>query len=149
MKRLKQYFASDSVLTSLRARLEAQNALKEQVRKCLPTPIDEQIESAVLHSRTLTLWVNSPVWASRLRYLAPQLLRQLKQEGLLLERIQPRIQVERAKKTVKRRSGRKIQLSDGSAEALRHTADSIQDRSLREALIRLSRHRKSVERDQT
>jgi hypothetical protein len=140
MKRVKQYLASDSVLTSLQARLVAQNTLKERVQKLLPTPIDEQIESAVMQSRTLTLWVNSPVWASRLRYLAPQLLRQLKQEGFILDRIQPRIQVAETRKQIRRRIGRKIQLSHGSAEALRHTADSLQDRPLREALMRLSRH---------
>jgi hypothetical protein len=140
MKRVKQYLASDSVLTSLKTQLAAQSALKERVQKLLPAPIDEQIENAVMHSRTLTLWVNSPVWASRLRYLAPQLLRQLKQGGFILDRIQPRIQVAETRRPLKRRTGRKIQLSHGSAEALRHTADSLQDRPLREALMRLSRH---------
>jgi hypothetical protein len=140
MKRVKQYFASDSALNSLKARLAAQNTLKERVQKLLPTPIDEQIESAVMHARTLTLWVNSPVWASRLRYLAPQLLRQLKQEGFILDRIQPRVQVQESHKPLRRRIGRMVQLSPESAEALRHTADSLQDRPLREALMRLSRH---------
>ncbi len=147
MKRVKQYLASDTTLTSLKARLAAQKTLKEQVKKLLQPPIDEQIENAVMHSRTLTLWVNSPVWASRLRYLAPQLLRQLKQEGLILDRIQPRVQVRESHKPSKRQMTRKAQLSPGSAEALRHTADSLQDRPLREALIRLSRHSGSEDRE--
>ena len=146
MKRVKQYFASHSALTSLQAHLAAQNTLKERVQKLLPTPIDEQIENALIHSRTLTLWVNSPVWASRLRYLAPQLLRQLKQEGFILDRIQPRIQVQ-VQKPLKRQFDRRLQLSDESAEALRQSADSLQYRPLREALMRLSRHTRKVETD--
>ena len=146
MKRVKQYFASDSALSSLQARLTAQDTLKLRVQKLLPAPIDEQIENAVMHSRTLTLWVNSPVWASRLRYLAPQLLRQLKQEGIILDRIQPRIQVQEVQRPFRRRPSRKIQLSSGSAEVLRQTADALQDRPLREALMRLSRHTGRVKR---
>ena len=147
MKSVKQCIAHHSSLVSLSAQLSRQKALTEQVKNLLPTPLNEQIAGAVIQSRTLTLWVNSPVWASRLRYLAPQLLRQLKQQGLILDQIHPRVLLLENNRSIRHSTRERLALSKESAETLRRTAVSLEDKPLREAMLRLSSHVQSSDRD--
>jgi hypothetical protein len=128
-------------LTQLNRQLVQQQRLAEQVRELLPPPLNEQLLGAVLNGRRLTLLVQSPVWASRLRYLAPQLLRQLRQQGLLVEQVQPRIVPEQGK-TRKRAPRKSPVLSPQNVKLLRQTAEAMEAGPLREALLRLSRHQK-------
>jgi hypothetical protein len=132
---------AQSNLTQLNRQLAQHQKLAEQVRDLLPPPLDEQLLAAVLNGRRLTLLVRSPVWASRLRYLAPQLLRQLRQQGLLVEQLHPRIVPEQGKP--RKSAPRNVPvLSPQSAKLLRQTAEALEAGPLREALVRLSRHQK-------
>jgi hypothetical protein len=126
-------------LAQLKRQLSAQQALASQVAKLLPSPLNEQLQGAVLSGRRLALLVNSPVWASRLRYLAPQLARQLRQRGLPVEQVVPRI-VPEERKTTSGRPSRSISLSKKNAQMLRQTAESLESGPLQDALRRLSRH---------
>lgn len=127
-------------MAQLNKELALQQQLMEQVRACLPPPLDQQLLAAVLNGRALTLWVNSPAWASRLRYLAPQLMRQLGRLGLMVEHLHPRII---PAQVIGKRGGRRqpTKLSENSAKLLRQTAEALEDGPLQEALKRLSRHR--------
>ncbi|MCU7844366.1 MAG: DUF721 domain-containing protein [Candidatus Thiodiazotropha sp. (ex Monitilora ramsayi)] len=147
MKSVKQCIAHHTSLASLGTQLSRQKALTEQVRNLLPAPLNEQIAGAVIQIRTLTLWVSSPVWASRLRYLAPQLLKQLKHQGLILDRIHPRVLVPDNSRTTRQRTHKRLALSEESAETLRRTAVSLEDKPLREAMLRLSSHAQSTGQD--
>ncbi|MGD8910295.1 MAG: DciA family protein [Chromatiales bacterium] len=126
-------------LTQLNRQLAQQQRLAERVRDLLPPPLNEQLLAAVLNDRRLTLLVQSPVWASRLRYLAPQLLRQLRQQGLLVEQLHPRI-VPAEGKTRKSTPRKASVLSPQNAKLLRQTAEALEAGPLREALLKLSRH---------
>ena len=139
MQSLKKLLGNQTTLGQLREQLKAQESLTGEVRSLLPSPLNEQLRGAVLKGRRLTLLVNSPAWASRLRYLAPQLMRQLRQKGLLIEQIVPRILPEQGKARVGR-PARIPLLSRQSADTLRQTAESLEPGPLREALRRLSRH---------
>lgn len=139
MQRIQKLLNTQGLLAQLKRELAQQQSLLEQVRASVPSPLSEQLLSAVLSGRTLTLLVHSPVWASRLRYLAPQLLRQLRQQGLAVEQIRPRIVP--AQDAKRQTQGRQpVALSPHSAESLRQAADALKPGPLREALRRLSRH---------
>lgn len=139
MQRLRRLISAKGPLAQLNRQLAEQKRLTAEIRKELPAPLDAQLQGAVMSGRTLSLLVHSPVWASRLRYLAPRLLRQLKQRGLDIEQIHPRIVPEQLPR---RHPGapRAPRLSPHSAEALRQTAETLEPGPLQEALRRLSRH---------
>jgi hypothetical protein len=128
-------------LTQLNRQLAQHQRLTEQLRDLLPPPLNEQLLAAVLNGGRLTLLVPSPVWASRLRYLAPQLQRQLRQQGLLVEQLHPRI-VPQQLEPRKRRQRKPPVLSQQNAKLLSQTAKTMEASPLREALLRLSRHQK-------
>ncbi len=141
MYTIQKFLSAQGTLDQLNKQLVQQQKLAQQVRDLLPSPLNEQLLTAVLNGRVLSLLVSSPVWASRLRYLAPQLLRQLRQQGLPVEQLRPRIVP--ARSDAKRPSKRRLSgLSPESANLLRQAADALEAGPLQEALRRLSRHRK-------
>ncbi|MCU7904643.1 MAG: DUF721 domain-containing protein [Candidatus Thiodiazotropha sp. (ex Epidulcina cf. delphinae)] len=132
--------ASHAAPARLGEKLSAQKALFQRVRQYLPPPLDSQLKAAVLQEQTLSLFVTSPVWASRLRYLIPQLQRQLRENGLSVDRLRTRILPGGAAEPAKPKLKRRLKLSRKSGDLLRQTAASIDDRQLRDAMLRLSSH---------
>jgi hypothetical protein len=139
MRTIKQVITSHSALTALGRQLSNQQALADQVRALLPSPLNSLIRAAVLETRTLSLFVDSPVWASRLRYLAPELIRQLKRQDLIIDQVRTRIVPESRRKRSSHEQ-HQLLLSEQSAELLRKTAATLTDEPLREAMLRLSSH---------
>jgi hypothetical protein len=141
MKPIRKVLNAPGLLSQLKKELTRQQTLTEQVRASLPPPLNEQLLGASLSGRRLSLWVNSPAWASRLRYMAPQLLRQLRKQGLAIEHLRPHIVPE---KGVAKRSGshRAAALSPNSARQLLRAAEALEPGPLQDALRRLSRHQR-------
>ena len=54
--------------------------LGQWLHQHLPEPLNTQTKILNLRNQILILSTNSPVWATRLRYLAPELVNQLAQE---------------------------------------------------------------------
>jgi hypothetical protein len=141
MHQIRKLLNTQGTLTQLRQALAQQQKLLQTVRDCLPSPLNDQLQAAVLNGRTLSLMVHSPVWASRLRYQAPQLLRQLRQQGLTIEQIRPRITP--AVGITRKTKHRQVEaMSPGSAKALSQVAETLEAGPLQDALRRLSRHQK-------
>ncbi len=141
MKSIQKLISSQTNLASLGEQLSRQASLMQQVKSYLSPPLDTQIQAAVLKDQTLSLFVNSPAWASRLRYLAPQLIRQLKQSGMIVNAVRARI-IPASGSAAKGRQLHRPVLSEESAESLRRTAESLEAGALRESMLRLSRHSK-------
>lgn len=139
MQPIQRLLGSRQALTRLEARLTAQSRLLEQVRGLLEPALAQHCSGAILAGKTLTLLVAGPVWGSRLRYLAPQLERQLQQQGLGARRLRVRV-VPPEGRPARRRPRRARPLSANNAKLLRDTAAAVGDRQLGEALLRLSRH---------
>lgn len=139
MRTVQQFISSHTSLADLGRRLARQRELTDQVRALLPAPLNEQLLAAVLQNRGLSLFVNSPVWGSRLRYLAPELQRKLRQAGITVDLVRTRIVPVRRPKSEGRRRHRLV-LSERNAALLRQTAAALADDSLRDSLLRLSRH---------
>ncbi|MEL0585083.1 MAG: DciA family protein [Candidatus Thiodiazotropha sp. (ex. Lucinoma kazani)] len=120
--------------------MSAQKALYQQIKRYLPMPLDAQLKAAVLQDGTLSLFVISPVWASRFRYLLPQLQRQLRENGVTVDRLRTRILPSDTAKPIRTMQKQQIKLSKESSKQLRQAAASIDDQPLRDAILRLSQH---------
>ncbi|MEJ2608823.1 MAG: DciA family protein [Candidatus Thiodiazotropha sp.] len=139
MQSVRKIITGRATPAQLGKQLSEYAALCQQVRKCLTPPLDQQLKATVLQGRTLSLFCESPVWASRFRYAIPQLQRQLAGCGLVVKQIRTRILLSNSAKPVKK-SHKHLSLSCQSSEALRQAAAAIEDKGLKEALLRLSRH---------
>lgn len=123
-------------LRSLLEVLDQQQALLAKIRQRLPAPLGEHLIGAHLQRRRLVLHVDTPAWASRLRYQAPTLARSLRPDVPGLEDIQVRIQPAQARR--REQNARSIRLSAQAARHLRDTAAGLQDPALSAALQRLA-----------
>lgn len=126
---------SGTILSELGKQLSAQRTLHQQLKQLLPAPLDSQLKAAVLQHGNLNLFVASPVWASRFRYLLPQ----LRANGIDVKQVRTRILPNDSVKPRQKKRDR-IVLSQEAGEQLRQSAEAIEDPSLREALLRISRH---------
>jgi hypothetical protein len=127
-------------LSGLGKRLSAQKALHQQLKNLLPTPLNSQLKAAVLQNGNLSLFVPSPVWASRFRYILPQLQKELSTHGIHVNHLRTRILPSEAAKPKGVQQRRRISLSTEASKQLRESAAAIDDAALREALLRISRH---------
>ncbi|PMB54352.1 DciA family protein [Coxiella-like endosymbiont] len=67
-------------------------ALETFLNQILPPEIVPYCRIMNLSQGTLTLHLKSPVWATRVHYLGPYLLKQLSQQDLMIRKIQCRVQ---------------------------------------------------------
>jgi hypothetical protein len=142
MKPLNRMFVSTRSLASLGERLSAQQALLERIRPLLPAPLEDHCVWAILRDSDLTLLVDSPAWANRLRYLVPQLKQQLLRHGLQVRNIRIKVTILRGDAGRRTRHRKANPLSRANAELLDCVARGIEDEGLRNALLRLSRRAK-------
>ena len=75
---LQHYLAHHPPLRRLRSAIRQQQDLLQQVQHWLPAPLSTHCHSAALQQNRLILAADSPVWASQLRYQAPDLLHRLR-----------------------------------------------------------------------
>jgi hypothetical protein len=142
MDSLSEIVASGKTLNQLITQLSTQKVLLNQLRQLLPSPLDAQLKAAILQQGSLTLFVSSPVWASRLRYLLPQLQKQLNERDIHLKKVRTSILPNESTKPVKTKKPDPPTLSQSAAQHIRETAKTISDPSLKAALVRLGRHAK-------
>jgi len=108
------------------------------MRKELPPETHEHYHVASIREKTLYIVTDSPVWTTRLRQLAPQILqitqiRSQCQHVHISSRLQPAANVPKPA-TVMR------QLSEKSSQLIRQTSSYIEDENLKKALLKMSRH---------
>jgi hypothetical protein len=121
-----------------RARLLAD--LDAQLQTLLAPPLQQHCRVLALREPVLVLAADSPVWAARLRFHAPQLIRQISlPRSLRLRSIRVRVRPPEASgaatlKPVRRRGHR-------SAAAIQQAAKTVSDPALKTSLLKLaSRH---------
>jgi hypothetical protein len=111
--------------------------LNRVLSRALPAPLDAHCRVLNLRHHTLTLAVDDPLWASRLRYQTRTLLQQLAAvESVTVRTIQIRIQPQATPRQEKSR--RNKPLSASNARLVRQTARSLKDERLRAALLRVA-----------
>ena len=135
-KSVRRLLQDKPTLKSLDREIAAQRALLTLVRQCLPADLATHCLNAQIHEDRLTLHTDSPVWATRLRYLATQLISVLKHEYPQLREIKIRLLVTRQPPSGRTGPAAK---SDAAAAIIHESALDTQPSPLRDALLRLSR----------
>lgn len=123
-------------LKLIASEISAQRALLEQVRALLPGDLANHCVAARLRDQQLTLHADSPVWATRLRYLTNQILGLLQSDHPSLRGIKIKLLLTRAAPAPRHRVAHK---SDVAAAIIHDSAQDTKQPQLRDALQRLSR----------
>lgn len=122
-------------LKLIEAEISAQRALLIQVRELLPGDVARHCVAAQLRDQRLTLHADSPVWATRLRYLTAQILGLLQREHPSLRWIKIKLVLPHSPPPARPRVARR---SDAAAGIIHDSAQDTKQPQLREALQRLS-----------
>jgi hypothetical protein len=139
----------DILASGPHARLLAQNGLNNEllglVRKQLSGSSSLHCVNARLQRDTLIVHVDSPAWATRLRFQLGGLLPNLRKTPSLagLQQIQIRIQPGAEKKPHGSEPSSSARLSEESAVLIRSLAAAIPDETLRASWLRLAKNSKS------
>ena len=136
MRRVDRLIGSSDSLRRLSAALAQHRALLEAVAGLLPADVAAHCVAATLTGSELRLLVDSPAWATRLRYLARDLQRGLRNRWRV-ETVT--VGVEPIRGATAGRPIRRARLSAAAATAIASAAAGIEDEGLRQALLRLSR----------
>jgi hypothetical protein len=118
-------------------RVQKLQRLEQAVLQLLPENLAAHCKVMNLKKEILVLGTTSSAWAARLRFAAPEILKQLQcQFSLKLRSVQVRIQPE----TVENQSVNPVKprLSLASGTLLAQTAQSVDHPGLQEALYRLA-----------
>ena len=140
MKTLNYYFNSVHSTLGIRQQLTQQRVILERLRTLLPPPMGEHCIGAIQKNSDLILHVDSPVWASRLRYLSTELKQQLRQERLIVRHIRVKVALPHQHAVNGLPKQRIKPLSSANAKIIRSMAEYLEDPALKMALLRLSKH---------
>ena len=112
------------------------------LRNGLPPECDGHYQAATIHDGTFVIVTDSPVWTTRLRQLGPQILQLL--ENKTPEKIQHIRVITRHGPTVSNHKPAVIkrELSQQASRHIAQTAEYINDKSLKDALIKISKRGK-------
>ncbi len=131
-------------LAPLSRRATALQRATDHLRAGLGATLGNHCQVANRRGDTLVLTTDSAAWASRLRFLAPQLLKALSDAEGWSGLHKLKVLVRPADAMPKHPASRRLALSVKSAELLTDVAEATQDRALREVLLRLSRRCEQV-----
>lgn len=128
-----------SKYASLLKRARAQMALEAQVRELLPAPLSEHCRLLAVRDETLVLAADSPVWASRLRFHAPLLVKQLSRlRGVNLRTIRVRVRPPEATAATPDLRRTANRCGTAGTAAIQQAAQTVSDPELKTALLRLA-----------
>lgn len=130
---------------TLLARSRRYEKLTLLLHQHLPPECDGHYAVTNIHQRELVIMADSPVWATRLRQLAPQILALTRQDFAQLQHVQIKSRLPAsvtaqtpASAAAKPRVRRQISLR--ASQQISSAASSITDRALKNALLKLARH---------
>jgi len=127
------------------ARAKTLIELQVLLHELLPAPLNEHCRVLAIRDETLILATSSPVWAARLRFHAPLLVKQLSDaQTVNLRTVRVRVRPpENASPAspVHRRAA--LRPGKTGAAALQQVAQSISDPGLKTALLRLANRQNS------
>ena len=109
------------------------------VRSALPGEVAGHCRGAVVTADEVTLFVDSPAWATRLRYLAPSLLRQLAAANIGVRHCRIRVLPPGDHAEPVRPPSRQTPITAAATAAVKSAAASTESSDLATALRRLAR----------
>lgn len=132
-----RFLRNDEKITGCLAAIERHTQLLREIRAALPPPLDEHCLHASLDAGVLTLFTDSPVWSSRLRFFTPELEHRLTPRYGSLAACRIRIHIHIRPHASSQASNNKL-----SAMTVQHLTDAaagIEDAELAAALRRLAK----------
>ena len=128
-------------LQPLYGEIQRQQQLLRQVRAALPPKLAPHCSGARLNGAQLLLFVDAPVWASKLRFLSPKLLQALRAENPGIANIKVRMDVPQRTSAVTPQPRRKgaARHSNQASGTVHGSADTVGNSALSQALRRLAR----------
>jgi hypothetical protein len=140
LKSVRRLLQDKPTLQRLDQELKAQKTLLTDLRQCLPTELADHCASAHIRENTLVVHTDSPAWATRLRYLAPQLVIAVAGEYPAVQSVSVRLIVQQ-RVSVPKPTARH---SDRAAEIIHTSADCAKPGPVQDALRRLGDVLKNV-----
>jgi hypothetical protein len=132
--------SNNNTLAALHQRISDIQMYQDKLKAILPTPLCDHFILANIDEHSATLHTDNSAWAARLRFKIPEILDCIRKlcdvdpsYSIRIKVIPPENKVTLPEST--------LYLSDENAQLIRDTASSITDPVLRDALIRLSRHK--------
>ncbi len=109
------------------------------VRECLPREAAAHLRGALVDGEALVLYVDSPGWSTRLRFLAPTLLQRLAAGGLVCRHCRVRVQPPGAQVAPVAPTVPPASAGPAAVRAVSSVATTVGSGKLAEALRRLAR----------
>lgn len=138
LRRLHCFLDDRGTVAQLIREARDRGGLLEEVRAVLPEDAAVRCMAAVLDHGHLRLTVDSPVWASRVRYMGREIGRRLGARGTAVDRVT--VQAEPPRSAAPGYPAQTPSLSQAAAACLGALAEGTEDAELRAALERLARH---------
>ena len=117
--------------------------LEALLHELLPAPLKEHCRVLAIRDETLVLATSSPVWAARLRFHAPLLVKQLSDyQTVTIRSVRVRVRPPEKHSPPPRRQAA-LRPGKAGAAALQQVAQTISDPALKTALLRLANRQNS------
>jgi hypothetical protein len=114
--------------------------LDGQLQALLTPPLQQHCRVLALRDSVLVLGADSPVWAARLRFHAPQLIRQFSlPQSVRLRTIRVRVRPPESRVAASPNKPMRLPGHRGAA-AIQRAAETISDPELKTSLLRLASH---------
>lgn len=124
---------------SLPQTLAAHQALEKRLLRHLPMPVREHCRLGQIRDNTLIIFVDSAAWATRLRFMATQIVKQLQRDdSVTLNRLEVRILPQNMPSTSAAPVRAPARLSVENANLISSLARGVDDDKLSRALQRLA-----------
>lgn len=130
-----RFLKTNDQIAALLVEIERSAALLQAVRRALAPPSDAHCLHAGLHQGALTLTCDSPTWAARLRFTAPQVQAALAGAYGTITSVRIRVQPQ---SEAHPRADDRPRLSPEAADHLKRAAEDSEDPRIAAALRRLA-----------
>lgn len=135
------YLADEEThLAALCRHVEFLTGLEKKLQKQLPEPLRSHCKVANISNKTLVLHTDSAVWAARLRYCTPDILRFMQTGCNLVTLKTIRIKVKPAVHQHSHKVQERPLLSAATSKLVRQAANALTDQDLRKSLHNIARH---------
>lgn len=134
----------ESHLAMLCQHVEFLADLEKKLLGHLPESLRSHCKIANFSNKTLVLHTDSAVWATRLRYCTPDILRFMQTDCKLVTLKTIRIKVKPAVHQPLQKVREKTLLSPSTSDFIRQVANSLADKDLRKSLHNIARHYRDV-----
>ena len=127
-------------LTKLMAKVNKLNELNQYLSDILPLKLAKHCKIANFTGDELVLVVDNSTWATRIRYMSPDLVEKFREipELQQINSIKTIIRADIKKDNKQQEEATKPQLSKENAQFILSVAKNIKDKKLKEALLRLA-----------